>query len=494
MKSKGFWVSILNYPLSFGIGALLLSAFSIIQKKMIGLSFPLPMNAFIIPIFVGGLTGFALRFFYSHLRNSQEQIETFINNIDDIVQVVDKNGNFLFVNEAWHRTFGYASAELKKINISDLVHPEQRRKCKEITEGLLKKPTEIQTIDTIYRTKDGESVYLKGKTNCYLKNRKQPIFRSVFQNITEKKEADEFQKLVANIFEKTQEGLVITDEHQLISFVNTAFTKITGYGKEEVLHKNIHSFFPIVKNENEPRQKMSLGIRQTGSWKGEFWTHRKNGEKYPITMTISEVSDPEDDRITYACIFYDITERKENEKRLKHLATHDVLTDLPNRELFYKKATSYLKKIKETDILLAILFIDLDGFKSVNDKYGHHVGDTLLKLLAYRLHTQTRERDIVSRLGGDEFAVLLSDIKSEEEAVSAAKNILKKISAPFNVNCCTVRITASIGVSLYNKHIELDTLLIEADKAMYQAKRDGKNRISVIKREDEPPTATDAAP
>jgi two-component system CheB/CheR fusion protein len=494
MKPTDFWTRLLNYPLSFIIGALFLSAFSFLQKKMIGLQTPMPLNAFIVPIFLGGSAGFAIRYFYWQLHTTQGQIETFVNNIDDIVQIVDKEGRFIFVNEAWLKTFGYSSKEVKSLNISDLVHPNQKEKCKETVKNLLEHKNEIEKLHTVYLTKSGASVYLDGKMNCYMKNRKTPILRSVFRNITERKEADEFQRLVANIFEKTQEGLVITDNKQQISFVNTAFTKITGYSKEEALKKNIHQIFPLIHNENEPQEKMSVSIHRQGSWNGELWTRRKNGEIYPLKMTISEVSDPEDDVVTYACIFYDITERKENERRLEHLATHDVLTDLPNREIFYKQATNYLAKIKKTDSLLAILFLDLDGFKEVNDQYGHHVGDMLLRLVAQRLQNQTRNQDIVSRFGGDEFAVLLSNIKSEQEAISAAENILQAISAPFNVNCCSIYVTASIGISLYTDNIEFDALLIEADKAMYQAKRDGKNRISFITKGDGQSAPADVAP
>ena len=458
----------------------MLSAFSLLQKRMIGLSSPFPVTAFVVPILVGGFAGFALRFFYAQLRTNQEQIETFINNIDDIVQVTDQSGNFIFVNEAWHKTFGYTPAELKDLNVVDLIHPNKKEECKEIIKALLNTKNEIHSIHTVYRTKEGKSVYLEGKTNCYMKSRKKPILRSVFRNVTERREASEFQKLVGNIFEKTQEGLVITDEKQKISFVNTAFTKITGYSKGDALKRNIHELFPVIKTEDESQEKMHETLRLYGSWQGEIWTLRKDGTEYPLNMTISEVSNPEDEVVTYACIFYDITERKENERRLKHLATHDVLTDLPNREIFYKKATAYLEKIKKSDMLLAILFIDLDGFKEVNDRHGHHVGDMLLRLVAQRLKNHTRERDIVSRFGGDEFAILLSDIKSENEAIFAAENILNVISAPFDISCCAIRITASIGISLYNEHIEFDTLLIEADKAMYRAKRDGKNRISII--------------
>ena len=199
-----------------------------------------------------------------------------------------------------------------------------------------------------------------------------------------------------------------------------------------------------------------------------------------MQITINAIVDTNGKTTNYACIFSDIGERKENEMRMQHLATHDSLTDLPNREMFYKHANFAILEAEEKNKKIAVLFLDLDGFKYVNDQYGHHAGDTLLKLIAQRLSNHTRTTDIVARFGGDEFAILLSQIKSIEDAKKAANGILILLENPFNLGGFSIQISASIGVAMCTKNAQIDTLLLEADKAMYEAKRLGKNRFYVM--------------
>ena len=472
----------------------MLSAFSFLQKKILDVPFTYHPASFVIPVLFGGFSGITVSLSYIRLRASRERMRDFINNVDDIIQIVDERGNFLFVNKAWYKTFGYSPLELKRLKVFDIIHPDQIENYRDVFKKLFEDKESIQEMRTVYLSKDGRSVYLEGKLNCRIEKGKAISTRGIFRNITQRQEALEFQKLVANIFERTQEGLVITDSERRISFVNTAFTKITGYSKEDALKKNIHRFFPNARNKDMDINKMAISLAKEGSWQGELWTRRKSGERYPLKMTISVISDEEKGITNYAGIFSDITENKENELRLQHLATHDDLTDLPNRDMFYKQAAVSISESKEKNNILAILFLDLDGFKEVNDQYGHHAGDTLLKLIAQRLRNHTRERDVVARFGGDEFAILLSNISDEKEAKIAAENILKVVSAPFNLGGFAIRITASIGISLYTENTEIDILLIEADKAMYRAKRVGKNRVCIIPQTNEQPTLMDVEP
>ena len=480
MRNKKNCTYFLQCLTSFVGGALLLSAFSLAQKKILEVSFVFSPASFVTPILFGGFSGVVVSLSYIRLRMSRERMRDFINNVDDIIQIVDKKGNFLFVNQAWYKTFGYSPAETKRLNVFNIIHPNQLKKCREAFKRLFEETENIQEVKTIYLSKTGKSVYLEGKLNCRIEKGKAISTRGIFRDVTERQDAIEFQKLAASVFENTQDGLVITDKDRRISFVNSAFTKITGYTKEETLKRNIHRFFPDTRGEEIDISKMSVSLTEKGSWQGELWSRRKNGERYPLKITISVIKDAENKLTNYAGIFFDISENKKNESRLQHLATHDGLTDLPNREMFYKCVSAAISESKEKGSILAILFLDLDGFKEVNDQYGHHAGDALLKLIAQRLNNHTRENDTIARFGGDEFAILLSNITYEKEAETAAENILTVISAPFNLSGFSIRITASIGISIYTEDTEIDMLLIEADKAMYRAKEDGKNRVGII--------------
>ena len=482
---------LLRYLNAFILGALLLSAFSRYQKKLLGLPLTFAPSAFVIPVFFGGFSGLFVSIFYIRLRASREQMRDFLNNADDIIQIIDQEGNFLFVNKAWHKKFGYTSLEVKSLNVFDIIHPTQVEKCQIVIQKLFEGDGHSLETDTIYLSKDGETIYLEGKLNCRFDKGRAISTRGIFRDITERHEAREFQKLVGNIFEKTREGLVITDPKQAITFINAAFTKITGYTKEEAIGKNIHKLFPNNKGVKKNMKEVETSLEENDYWQYKIWTRRKNGEEYLNNMTILRISISNEDVSAYACLFSDITEKEEKDNRLRYLATHDILTDLHNRDIFYQHTNRSLVEAKEKKNLVAVLFLDLDGFKDINDQYGHHAGDALLKLIAQRLRHHTREEDSVARLGGDEFAILLSKVSSENEVKAVAQNILNAIAAPFNLGDFTIQITTSIGISIYSENSEIGMLIAEADQAMYKAKREGKNRISILQEEDTRPIPMD---
>ena len=483
MKKKIFWTFSLKHAGGFLLGAFLLSAFSMVQKKVLGLSFSLTPQAFLIPILFGGISGLALSITYLHLRASRERMRDFLNNMDDIVQIIDREGNFIFVNKSWHRTLGYSPIEIKELKVFDIIEPAHVEECRLFFNNIFSGEKDTKDYKTVFISKGGEKIYLEGKINCRFVKGEALSTRAVFRNISEKRKAREFQKTVASIFEKTQEGVAITNAERIVSFINRAFTVITGCTEEEAVGQYIHKLLPSVDGVSDINSEaIKLTLTKDEYWHGETWSIRKNKEEYPIEITINAIANAKNEITNYAYIFSDISKRKESEMRLKHLATHDGLTDLPNRETFYACAKDIILEAKEKTQKFAILFLDLDGFKYVNDQYGHHSGDILLKLIAKRLQNHTREEDIVARFGGDEFIILLQRIKSIQGAKERAERILIKLEEPYNLDGITIQITASIGISLYKKDDQIDTLLIGADKAMYTAKKLGKNRVYFIER------------
>ena len=349
-------------------------------------------------------------------------------------------------------------------------------------------------MDVVFLTKDGKAVHLKGRANLQLKGKKPVSTRTIFRNITDEKDAEYLRKLSASIFSNTKEGVIASNMKGQIKFANTAIMKTTGYSEEELLRENISTIFPVITPDSNITIQMASALKETGTWQGELWTCKKNGEPYLLRMSVNAISNEEGKTINYAGIITDITQDKEREKKLYELATHDNLTKLPNKEMFYEIANIALKEAKEKKELLALLFLNLDNFKGINDQYGHLAGDSFLRALSQRLRNATRKSDIASRFGGDEFVILLRDIKTVENTKKVTQHIINSISKPFTVNDQSINISASIGISFYSHNITVDQLIKNADQAMYRAKKDGKNRIRISLQAETRPIPRDVEP
>ncbi|TPQ24815.1 EAL domain-containing protein [Methylomonas koyamae] len=310
--------------------------------------------------------------------------------------------------------------------------------------------------------------------------------RGIVQDISERKKAEEKLRLSARVFSDAHEGIMITDVDALIIDVNTAFSEITGYSRDEAIGRNPR-FLKSGRQSNEFYAQMWQTLSQNGHWRGEIWNRRKNGDLYAELLTVSALRDESGAVINYIGLFSDITETKKQQQELEVLAHFDPLTQLPNRALFADRFAQAIAHSKRADSLLALCYLDLDGFKQVNDHFGHETGDQLLIEVAKRIKMNLREGDTVCRLGGDEFALLFENLQSIQQCEDTLSRIHQALAEPFELVERHVRIAASSGVTVYPLDMEdPDILLRHADQAMYQAKLEGRNRFKLYEHLPQP--------
>lgn len=279
--------------------------------------------------------------------------------------------------------------------------------------------------------------------------------------------------LYKRIFMKTVEGIVITDSHGTIIRVNEAFEKLTGYAEEELIGSNPR-MLQSGKHDSRFYLKMWRKIAESGHWEGEIWDRKKSGELYPVYMTISELKNSRGETEHYAAIFADISNLKEAERKLNVLAHYDDLTGIPNRRLFYKRIGNILSRTSRNTVRTALLLMDLDGFKLVNDSLGHSAGDLLLKKVAARLRACVHNIGMASRIGGDEFTIILENIPNLDYVKDTAQNIIRSIRMPYYIEEKEITLGASIGIAIGPEDgMDTEDLMRKADAAMYAAKKTG---------------------
>ncbi len=302
-------------------------------------------------------------------------------------------------------------------------------------------------------------------------------------DLTSSRELDDKLRLAAAVFRNTHDGMVITDANGYIVSVNTSFSRITGYSENEVREHHL-GMLQAMPDDQSLQQSIWNGVHTRGFWQGEVLNRRKNGETYPAWLTINPVTDRSNVAHNFICVFSDISLLKQSEEKLEYLAHHDTLTGLPNRLLLQSRLEHAIEHAKRNSLKLAVLFLDLDRFKIINDSLGHPAGDELLKLLADRMSLRLRAEDTLARLGGDEFIVLLDRVNTAEEAAVVARDLIGALSQPFDLaQQAGLYVGCSIGISLYPDDGSNATQLIRnADAAMYQAKNEGRNTYSYYTR------------
>jgi diguanylate cyclase (GGDEF)-like protein/PAS domain S-box-containing protein len=414
------------------------------------------------------------------LRESEEILRSITNNTETVIFLKDKSGRYLYVNRKYEHLFHVSNEAIRGKTDHD-IFPRGVADDLVRNDLIIFQSEQPQEIEEQLPHDDGMHTYLSIKFP--IKNSSGEIYAvgGISTDITERKQAEDIHRIAATAFE-SQESMMVTDADGVILRVNQAFIDTTGYTAEEAVGQK-PSMLKSGLHDADFYHAMWEAIQQTGAWQGEIWDRRKNGEIYPKWLSISAVKG-EDGVVTHHVGSHiDITERKAAEEKIAQLAFYDPLTLLPNRRLLHDRLQHALASSNRSGRGGALLFIDLDNFKRLNDTLGHDVGDLLLQQVARRLESCVREGDTVARIGGDEFVVILEVLSQDaRDAAAQTEAIGKKIHVALNqryqLDSHEYHCTASIGAVLFNDHqLLLKELMKQADIAMYQAKKAGRNTL-----------------
>ncbi len=401
-----------------------------------------------------------------------------------VAQVEALSGRFVQINRKYCDLVGYSEEEMRAMTFRDITHPEDLDIDRQQRRDLIAGEIAEFTVEKRYLRKDGAVVWVILTVSPLWRTGDTPdCTLAVVRDITVRKRAEEELVFASKVFDNSIEGIVVTDREGTILQVNPAFTQITGYTAAEAVGQNPR----LLKSDRHPQefyQTMWAQLLAEGRWSGEIWNRRKHGEIYPEWLTINAVRNPSGRITNYVSIFHDITELKRQQEALEHQAQHDALTGLPNRVLFNDRLEMALARMRRAKNRLALLFLDLDHFKNINDGFGHTAGDNLLVALAARLKAQLRAGDTLARQGGDEFLVLLPEIDSVTDASLIADRLLQTLHAPFHHGEIEYFVTASVGVTIApDDGTSADVLIKNADMAMYRAKDLGRNSYQLFTQE-----------
>ncbi|MBI2749522.1 MAG: EAL domain-containing protein [Burkholderiales bacterium] len=414
------------------------------------------------------------------LRESEERYRTaFLTSPDAINITRMSDGCYIDVNEGFLRLTGWTRDEVIGKTALELGVWADAADRQHLVDAL-RRDGYYENLETQFRGKDGRIILglmsahimpIKG-VNCVL---------SVTRDIRERKAAEDKLKLAASVFSHARKGIMITNAEGAILDVNDTFTAITGYQRQEVIGQN-PSILSSGRQGSDFYRALWQELDAKGRWFGEIWDRRKNGEVYPAMLTISAVRDKNGATQNYVALFSDITTQKAHQSQLEHNAHYDALTSLPNRVLLADRLQQAMRQSQRRTQRLAVAYLDLDGFKLINDRHGHQVGDQLLIELAQSMKQCLREGDTLARLGGDEFVAVLVDLQDASQGASMLHRILDAAAQPVHVGELVLNVSASLGVTFYPQAdpIDADQLLRQADQAMYQAKLAGKNRYHVF--------------
>lgn len=386
-------------------------------------------------------------------------------------------------NARWAEMLGYTYDEIKNSvkQWIDFIHPEDREKAWQSIRDHLEGKTDQHGLEYRMLTKDGDIRWIMdcAKIVSYDPDGRPLRMCGTHTDISERKEIEKSMQLATLVYKNSSEAMTVTDADGVILAVNPAFTQITGYAAHETIGQNGWDLLSSSSHyDPSSYNAMRRAVAAGKDWRGEIKNRRKDGDDLVVQVTINTIFNETGFVHRHVALFSNITEKKKTEEIIWNQANYDPLTGLPNRRLCIEHLQQEAKKAQRSGHQVALLFLDLDLFKEVNDTLGHDMGDMLLKEASHRLMDCVRETDTVSRLGGDEFTVVLSDLESTECIERVAQTILRKLAEPFLLDGQRTYISASIGITLFPDDAQdVDTLLKNADQAMYAAKGQGRNRF-----------------
>ena len=396
----------------------------------------------------------------------EQHYDCFARYANDVVALLDGNGTILEANERARDLYGYERDELRGMNLralrADSVAGDDPAQWS--TDGVLFETEHRRRNGTHFPVEvSGRRIEVEGRV----------FLQAIVRDISERRRTEERLRLGATVFDALREGIIVTDSRSRIQSVNRAFSAITGYPADEVIG---HSPRMLRSDRHDPAfyRRIGAALDGAGYWQGEMWNRRKSGEAFPVWQTISAIHDPTGHRTGFLSIFSDVTERKSAEDQISFLAQHDAVTGLPKRALLQERLAQALAHARMSGSRVALLCIDTNHLKEINDTLGHQVGDALMKQIAGRLTEQLRRSDVVGRLGGDEFVKGIADVADPAALDGIVTRLLRRLAEPYEVEGHTLKATACAGIALYPEDgADAVTLLRRADTAMHQAKGGG---------------------
>lgn len=423
----------------------------------------------------------ASRMAAAQLQESEARYRSVVDSIKEVIFQTDEHGLWTFLNPAWTDITGYPVAETLGNHLLDYLDPADSQRWRDMFRPLLERSQEFCRHELRCMHRDGGARWLELIARLTVDSHGRKGISGTLVDISRRKDAEEKVRLAVSVFTHAREAIMVTATDGTILNVNDAFLRITGYERHEVEGNNPR-MLQSGRHGKEFYVAMWQQLSSQGYWEGEVWNRRKNGEVYPELLTISAVRDAGGNTLNYVSLFSDISVQKTHEQQLEHIAHYDALTGLPNRLLLADRMGQALARARRHGTRVAIACLDLDGFKQVNDRYGHATGDRLLVALAGRMQQVIRECDTIARLGGDEFVAVFNDLPDNADYQTQVTRLLGAVAESVQLGTHAVHVTACAGVTLFPQpeEVDADQLLRQADQAMYQAKLAGRNRYSVF--------------
>lgn len=412
------------------------------------------------------------------LHASEERLRSIFNNATTGIVATDSAGCVVRFNEAFRAMLGYHAAVLQGMSLAKITLAEDFESEAELIAQVVTGQRDSYQIEKRCITADGSRIWVSVSASAIRAAEGDlESLVAVVTDINSRREAKEEMRLFAGAFEHSSEGMLVTDATNRIVAVNPTYSRVTGYSLEELLGKNPR-MLASGQTPGAVYEDMWSKLLTVGCWQGEVLNRFKDGTVHPVWLSLSVVRDGDGKLTHYVGNFVDISERKAAEARISHLAHHDALTGLLNRFSLQNQLDQLLASARRQGCGLAVIFVDLDRFKTINDTLGHAVGDTILIEVASRLRKSVRDSDIVGRLGGDEFVLVLTELKDTGDAGRVAEKILRRLGQPYINTGSTLHSTPSIGIAMFPADGgDSETLMKNADTAMYHAKTQGRNNL-----------------